>query len=252
VSTTTSTMPASPDPDEPNHGALVVPLDRPAGGPMPRSATDTTSDSPAAVAGPVLDAELVDDDPAAEPGPVDPPTTSADRSTLVTRLAAGRSVTRRAIVAPWLRSRTEFATVLRWTLAHLTHTMAFHAVRLPVYAGRLAWRAPAGTLRVLVTAGRWVTDAEGAPLRTATVTSGDIDAYLKLAQVRQDRVRLRWRLAALAAVMVALAAVAASLWLPPAGQAVAMLLLVAVLGWVGSPRDARSSAGPWSQPERSG
>jgi len=41
-------------------------------------------------------------------------------------------------------------------------------VEVPVYAGRLAWSAPAGALQVLVTAGRWVTDAEGAPLRLAT------------------------------------------------------------------------------------
>jgi S-DNA-T family DNA segregation ATPase FtsK/SpoIIIE len=169
------------------------------------------------VVGPVLDAELVDD-PGAEPVPVDPPTDSTDRAVLAP-LARRRSVTRRAIVAPWLRSRTEFAAVLRWALAHIGHTTAFHAVRLPVYAGRLAWRAPAGTLRVLVTAGRWVSDAEGAPLRTATVTSGDTDAYLKLAQLRRDRVRLRWRLAV---VLVALAAVAAYLWLPPAGQAAAL------------------------------
>jgi S-DNA-T family DNA segregation ATPase FtsK/SpoIIIE len=230
-------MPASPDPDEPDHGAHVVPLDPPDGGPVPRSATGTTSHSPAAMVGPVLDAELVEDDPAAGPVPVDPPTEGTNRSVSV-RLAEGRSVTRRAIVAPWLRSRTEFAAVLRWALAHLGHTTAFHAVRVPVYAGRLAWRAPAGAVRVLVAAGRWVTDAEGAPLRLVTVTSGDTDAYLKLAQVRQDRVRLRWRLAALALVLVALAAVAASFWLPPAAQALAVLLLVGVLGWAGSPTDA--------------
>jgi S-DNA-T family DNA segregation ATPase FtsK/SpoIIIE len=109
---------------------------------------------------------------------------------------------------------------------------------MPVYAGRLAWRAPAGAGRLLAAAARWVSDAEGAPLRLATVTSGDTDAYLKLAQVRQDRVRLRWRLAALAVALEALTAVAAGLWLPPAGQAVAVLLLVGVLGWVGSPKDA--------------
>jgi DNA segregation ATPase FtsK/SpoIIIE, S-DNA-T family len=39
-------------------------------------------------------------------------------------------------------------------------------------------------------------------------------------------------------VLVALAAVAASLWLPPAGQAVAALVLVSVLGWAGSPKDS--------------
>jgi S-DNA-T family DNA segregation ATPase FtsK/SpoIIIE len=237
VSTTTTALLASPDPDESNQSTQIAPLDRPDGRHVPRSATGAASDNLVAVVGPVLDAELVDDDPAAAPVPVDPPTDRTNRSALVP-LAQHQSVTRRAIVAPWLRSRTEFVSVLRWALAHLTHTTAFHAVRLPLYAGRLAWRAPAGAARVLVTAGRWVTDAEGAPLRTATVTSGDTDAYLKLTQVRQDRVRLRWRLAALAVVLLALAALAAHLWLPPAGQTTAVLLLVGLLGWAGSPKDA--------------
>jgi hypothetical protein len=71
----------------------VVPLDRPAGGHAPRSGTDTTSDLPAAVARPVLDAGLVEYNPVAEPVPVDPPTDGADRSVSVARLTAGQLVT---------------------------------------------------------------------------------------------------------------------------------------------------------------
>jgi DNA segregation ATPase FtsK/SpoIIIE, S-DNA-T family len=231
-------MLASPNPDEPGQSVPAAPMSRLDQGHRPGSATGASSDTTSAVVGPVLEAEIVIDDPSAGPVPVDPPTNSGDERSVSVRLAKRQSVTRRAIVAPWLRSRTEFGSVVRWAVTHLAHTTAFHAVRVPLYAGRLAWRAPAGAARVLVAAGRWVSDAEGAPLRLATVTSGDIDAYLKLVHVRQDRVRLRWRLAALAVVLVALAAVAASLWLPLAGQAVAVLLLIGVLGWVGSPTDA--------------
>lgn len=240
MSTTTTTMLATPDPDEPGpHTQAGVPPSRPDGGYGPGSAVGPRGDQPmGGVAGPVLDAELVDEDPPAAPVPVDPPTDSdMDRSVVVRLAEQHRLGTRRAIVAPWLRSRAEFAAVLRWALTHLMHTTVFHAVRLPLYAGRLAARAPAGVLRVLVTALRWVIDAEGAPLRLATVAKGDTDAYLKLVQVRQDRIRVRWRLAALAVVLLALAVVAAWVWLPSAGQVVVGLLLVGVLGWVGTPTD---------------
>jgi S-DNA-T family DNA segregation ATPase FtsK/SpoIIIE len=215
----------------------VIPLDRPDSEHGPGSATRQTSNSAATVVGPVLEAELIDDDPATRPIPVDPPTQDTDQSALAP-WTERRSMTRRAIVAPWLRSRTELASVLRWALTYSGHTTAFHAVRLPLYAGRLAWRAPAGAARVLVTASRWVTDAEGALLRMATVSKGDVDAYLRLAQIREDRVRLRWRLAALAVVLLVLAAVAAYVWLPLAGQAVAGLLLIGALGWIGAPKDS--------------
>jgi S-DNA-T family DNA segregation ATPase FtsK/SpoIIIE len=237
MSLTTTTMLATPDPDEPHRADHVVALDRPDGGQVPGSATHETSDRAAAVVGPVLQAELVDDHPATGPVPVDPPTEYTDRSVLMP-LAERWSMTRRAIVAPWLRSPAEFTSVLRWALVYAGHTTAFHAVRLPLYAGRLAWRAPAGAARVLATASRWVTDAEGAPLRMATVSKGDIDAYLQLAQLRHDRVRSRWPLAALVVVLLALAALASYLWLPPAGQAVAVLLLIGLLGWVGAPKDS--------------
>jgi len=89
----------------------------------------------------------------------------------------------------------------------------------------------------VVASGRWVTDAEGAPLRAETVRTGDTDAYLKLVQVRQDRVRRRWRLAVVTVALVVAAAVTGHLWLPTWAQTSVLAVLVAVLGWLGSPAD---------------
>src|SRR2546430_7796115 len=49
---------------------------------------------------------------------------------------------RRPILASWLRSWTEFLGVIKWAAVHLGHILAFHAVRSPIYGGRLLLRAP--------------------------------------------------------------------------------------------------------------
>ena len=189
----------------------------------------------AALVGPVLDAELVDDDPDAGPVAVDPATRGGEGRSVAARMAAAHG--RRSIVAPWLRSTAEFGAVARWAAGHVAHTAAFHTVRAPLYAGRLAGRSPRGALRITVTVGRWVWDAEGAPLRHAAAAKGDPDTYLKLLQARDERVRPRWRLAALAAVTLAMAALAMHLWAPGWAQALALAVLVLVFGWAGSPAD---------------
>jgi S-DNA-T family DNA segregation ATPase FtsK/SpoIIIE len=85
---------------------------------------------------------------------------------------------------------------------------------------------------------RWTFDAEGMPLRTYAVDRKDAETYLKLLRERDERVR--WRRivagAALAGAGVAAAAVMAAGGLVQAG---ALAALVAVLGWIGTPQDAR-------------
>jgi len=189
----------------------------------------------AALVGPVLDAELVDDDPDAGPVAVDPAARGGEGRSVAARMAAAQG--RRSIVAPWLRSTQEFGAVARWAAGHVAHTAAFHTVRAPLYAGRLAGRSPRGALRAVVAAGRWVFDAEGAQLRHAAAAKGDPDTYLKLLQARDERVRPRWRLAALAVALLAMTGLAMHLWAPAWAQALALAVLVLVLGRVGSPAD---------------
>ncbi|GGL05332.1 cell division protein FtsK [Mangrovihabitans endophyticus] len=63
--------------------------------------------------------------------------------------------------------------------------------RTPLYAGRLAVRSPRGAVRMIGGTARWVTDAEGLPVRLAAVRREDAHEYLRLSRQRDGRVRLR-------------------------------------------------------------
>lgn len=232
----TTTLVATPDPDNGPDGARVLEFRRAEAITDPGSPTIENSNDTADVVGPIIDAELVDDDPTTTV-PVDGPADQADRS-VSARLAGHRAGARRPIIAPWLRSRSDLWATIAWAAGYVAHTAAFHTLRVPLYLGRLAGRSPAGLGRVLVGVWRWVFDAEGAPLRLGTVAKGDSDAYLKLVQLRRERVRVRSRLAFLALVLLAGAGVAGHLWAPGWVLLLAALAAVCVLGWVGTPQDA--------------
>ena len=153
-----------------------------------------------------------------------------------TTALATRHAHRRPIIASWLRDRDEFRDVSRWTAGHIGHTVAYHAVRVPTYAGRLSVRAPRGAVKVVTGLGAWCADAEAMPLRVAAVASTDADAYMKLTRMRDDRVR--WRRIVVAAIAAgAVAGAALLLTAPGVVQVVALTVVVAVLGWYGSPAD---------------
>jgi S-DNA-T family DNA segregation ATPase FtsK/SpoIIIE len=115
-----------------------------------------------------------------EPLPVDPPDT---QPTPV--------VTRHAIIPAWMRSKAETLALARWLVGHYTHVAVYHLTRLPLYAGRLAVRAPRGLARTVSRVSRWVSDAEGRPVRLAAVRREDAVDYLRLSRQRDNRVRLR-------------------------------------------------------------
>jgi DNA segregation ATPase FtsK/SpoIIIE, S-DNA-T family len=242
MSTTTLDTSGPHEYDGPEESARVLPLRRAnATGPgstTTENSTDHNDGRSSPVMGPVLDAELVEDDePGAGPVAVDPPDRHRGDRSMAARLHAYRSGSRRPVLAPWLRSRAELAAAARWAATHAAHTSAYHAARSPLYAARLAARSPRGALRTVVAAGRWVADAEGAPLRLTSVGKGDAETYLKLVKVRQDRVRLRWRLAAVAAVVLVAAGLVVHWWAPVWSQLLLAGALVAALGWVGTPAD---------------
>lgn len=56
------------------------------------------------------------------------------------------------------------------------HTLAYHALRSPKYAGRLVWRAPRGLRRVVTGYLRWLADAEGEPVRQSVVRAATTNA----------------------------------------------------------------------------
>lgn len=234
---TTTTLVGTPDPDNPDEGRVL---------PFPARPTDTPpADSDraqdAVPAGPdpdeVVNGDLVNDDedasvlvdqPAA-PVPVD------DRP-LPERLA-DLTQARRPILPAWLRHQTELTAVLHWAAGHVGHVAAFHAVRCPLYAGRLAWRAPRGLVRTVAHLVGWVFDLEGAPLRADAVAKGDQDGYLRLVEARRQRVRNRLLIATVAAVVATAGVLVLAGWTPVWAQDTALALVIGLLGWIGTPQD---------------
>ncbi|MGH3502548.1 MAG: cell division protein FtsK [Nocardioidaceae bacterium] len=134
--------------------------------------------------GEALEGEIVD--PAADAGPATPRWRAPDA--------------RRPVVPAWAKSRAEAKAAGRWAAGYTGHVAAFHTIRTPAYAAKLAGRAPRGLGRTVVTSARWVFDAEGAPVRADAVRRADSAEYLRLVRLRNDRVRLRAILAGAAAL----------------------------------------------------
>lgn len=203
----------------------------------------------------VADADVVDLEQArsrragrdSDPDPAADNETDSDRPTLVDSLdvqrprrrfslASFRDAERVPIVPSSLKSRTEFAGNLAWAAGFGAHALAYHGLRLPKYAGRIAFRTPRGAVRVIGGYVRWLFDLEGEPVRQATVRTEDAETYIKLARQRDRRVR--WRGITAVGLLALLTVVAVWLVLAPAWQRwTALGVLAAILGYVGTPAD---------------
>ncbi|MEU1723690.1 DUF3631 domain-containing protein [Nonomuraea sp. NPDC005692] len=174
----------------------------------------------------VLEGTVVLVDQAHRPEPTD----------LLAELAARRQE-RQPLVPLWLRSRADALQVLKWQAEHTGYVLAYHALRTPKYAAKLAGRSPAGAWRLLVALVRWLFDLEGRPVRRAAATMEEAAEYLALSRQRDDRVKARlWTLlvGAITAVLVGIfAAVAAPTWVHWAILGV----LIAGAGVLGTPAD---------------
>jgi len=150
-----------------------------------------------------------------------------------------RDAERRPIVPGWLKSKSEFVGNLGWAVGLSGHTLAYHGIRTPKYALKLAIRAPRGAGRVVGGFTGWVTDWEGEPVRRSVVRAASTDpdeaeAYLKLSRQRDRRVR--WRSIVAAGVLFGVLLTAGALLLAPEWFRWALLaVLVAVCGVIGRP-----------------
>jgi hypothetical protein len=209
---TTPNLPG--DGHQPDDGAEVVSLDAArANRPAPAPEPDTTPDT---------ESVRVD-----QPG--------GHRGDWRAELAA-KARHRRPVIPGWLRSRREATATGKWLATHCGQVSAYHTVRAPAYGAKLAARSPRGLAKVVSGLVRWTFELEGHPVRMATVTKADPEAYLKLSRQRDSRVRLRVAVT-LAALVVAgyLAAVTATA--PPPLRLAALALVLAVLGIIGAPVD---------------
>jgi S-DNA-T family DNA segregation ATPase FtsK/SpoIIIE len=170
-----------------------------------------------------------------EPVPVNPPT-EKEPSAFVLAMK-GKVAEKRDILPVWLRSRREFKAATKWVFGHYLHIGAYHLTRTPKYGGKLAWRAPFGVARVLGAMSRWVSDAEGMPVRAAAVRAEDAELYLKLS--RQRDARVRWRtILATATLLIGVPAVTTLLFLAGSWQRwLTLVAAVVVFGFIGMPKD---------------
>jgi S-DNA-T family DNA segregation ATPase FtsK/SpoIIIE len=121
---------------------------------------------------------------AAGPVPVDPPD-------LPPPARWDTTARQRPIIPSWLRSRRELRTVAASVAKYHGHVAGYHLTRTPKYAARLALRAPRGAGRVVRGMCRWMSDAEGLPVRLAAVARADAEQYVRLSRQRDTRVRAR-------------------------------------------------------------
>ncbi|MEU0570863.1 cell division protein FtsK [Nonomuraea sp. NPDC005983] len=215
------------DPDNPNDhpehkGADVVHLSAVRAGRHPYQPLE--DEQTASQDGPVLEGTLLRVD---QPG--------GQRSDWRTELEE-KARTRRPVIPLWLRSRAEAQETLRWVGKHYVHVAGFQITRVPLYAGRLAFRSPRGLARLVAGMVRWTFDLEGEPVRLSAVQKADPESYLKLSRQRDSRVRLRVSLLLLALITLLLVAlVVANATSPQQWGALAVAL--AVLGALGAPPD---------------
>ncbi|MEV4501121.1 cell division protein FtsK [Streptomyces klenkii] len=145
---------------------------------------------------------------------------------------------RRPVIPTWAKSRQEFLAAGKGVAAYAWHVSAYHAVRAPWYAFRLALRAPRGAARFVGGRLRWVADAEGEPFRQYAAATDDIAKYLQLSRQRDRRVRWRAAVALVAAIAGTATALVLYVMAPQWLLALCGFVLTMAAGWLGQPADA--------------
>ncbi|MFD5424818.1 cell division protein FtsK [Streptomyces sp. NPDC127084] len=145
---------------------------------------------------------------------------------------------RRPVIPAWARSWGEFTTAGKGVAAYAWHVAAYHSVRTPWYALRLTVQAPLGAARFLGNVMRWVSDAEGEPLRQDAASREDVGDYLKLSRQRDRRVRWRTIVSLVAGTVGPIVALALYVLAPRWLTALAMVTGVLTLGRLGQSADA--------------
>ncbi|WP_433299021.1 cell division protein FtsK [Actinoplanes sp. CA-030573] len=186
-------------------------------------------------------ADLAAEDPDdGEDGPVLVDSIAAQRRPRFT-LSGFRDATRVPIVPSWLKSSAEFGGNLAWAAGFGLHSIAYHGLRTPKYAVKLAWRTPRGFARICAGYNRWLWDLEGEPVRQAIVRAAvdkpdEAKMYDRLSSKRDRRVRWRGMVTVFLAVALMLA-VGALLLAPHAAQYATLAALLILFGVVGAPAD---------------
>lgn len=177
-----------------------------------------------------------DEHDAEEGTPVDPPREAYPTS--LQDWMEAKDKARRPVLPQWLRTPTERQMVWKWALRHYGAASGYHAVRLPlVYTPKIVAYSPRGAWRWSAAFGRWVSDAEGKPLRAAAVRDEDTAEYLKLSRQRDARVKLRTLITGVGSLVGLPLALTFYVMAPAWLLAFAVTGMTGTLGFAGAPAD---------------
>lgn len=140
------------------------------------------------------------------------------------------------VVPTFLRNAANFVQATRWTVSYYGHVTAFHALRAPVYLGRLLLRSPRGAGRLVVRWGKWVADTEARPVEAKAAATADIEAWLSLSREKSRRVRPR-RIASLAVATGTAITSTVAWFLVPGWTVAAGVATLALIGLKGKKGD---------------
>lgn len=156
------------------------------------------------------------------------------KPTAYDRITAHRNGAKQPILADWLRETEARTAILRWFVGYCLHIAAYHAVRIPTtYQWKLLTRAPVGAARMLRAIVDGVTDAEARPLRKGAVHREDSKEYLALVKERNARIHRRLVALAVFATITGALLVVLLLLANTLVMALATLVVVDTLGYVG-------------------
>ncbi|MFD7709487.1 FtsK/SpoIIIE domain-containing protein [Streptomyces sp. NPDC059786] len=173
----------------------------------------------------------------AEPRPVDLPEAEPPAGTWIAERQAYLADAP-PVVPPALRRWDAFKDTVHWAASYYGHVAAFHALRAPVYLGRLLLRSPRGAGRLLVRWGKWVADTEARPVEARAAVTADIEAWLALSREHSRRVRPR-RIASIAVATTTGITTLISAFLVPGWTLTAVVAGAALVGLNGKKGDKR-------------
>jgi S-DNA-T family DNA segregation ATPase FtsK/SpoIIIE len=150
-----------------------------------------------------VDAETVEIDRRRRGAPVDPP----DDIDLPASVRAKARAARPPVVPPVLRSIRSARSAAAVEVKYAGYLTAFHAVRTPKYAAKVAVWAPVGAVRTVSRLLWWATAEEGNwNLRQRAADRNDAETWLRLDRQRQRQTVWRWWVTGFALVAALVAA----------------------------------------------
>ncbi|ANC31453.1 hypothetical protein [Isoptericola dokdonensis] len=174
------------------------------------------------------------------PDPLDGRKPIGSRPAERTKARPERDGDRRPIVPTWLRDRATLGATLAWAAGYAGHFSAYHLLRAPIYAGRLAVRSPIGLGRLVAATWAWVWDTASRDIHWHVMGKvDDPNHYIKVRAERRHVIKQRAITLAFIAGPLAAAIAWVAVAAPTAAQVATAAVALLVLGALGRKANTR-------------